>query len=322
MLYPFVMEPVYKNYLWGGRSLQKYGKNLPKGIVAEAWEASAHADGLSRVANGAFAGKTLKDVIDAYPQDIMGAEISSRYGQQLPLLFKLIDANDRLSVQVHPDDAYARAQEGQPFGKYEAWYILEAAPGSTIVYGLTPDTDKEAFGKALKENRVSDCLNTVLVQAGDLFEVKPGLVHAIGSGIVLAELQQNSNLTYRVYDYDRLDAQGNLRELHIQKALDVIAFEPVKGGNTMPGQYNNAAMLRNDYFALEVMEIKNQWMEIELGGFSILFVCEGEADIRYAGGVVRAVRGKTVFMPAALERYAISGPCKILRMDAALPTLR
>ncbi len=321
MLYPFVLEPAYKEYLWGGRSLEKWGKSLPEGIVAEAWEASAHPDGLSRVSNGIFAGKTLKEVIDAHPETILGREAAERYQNQLPLLFKLIDAKDRLSVQVHPDDAYARKMENQPFGKYEAWYILEAAPDANIVYGLIPGTDREAFQKALLDGRVSNCLKTVPVRAGDLFEVKPGVVHAIGSGIVLAELQQNSNLTYRVHDYGRLDAQGNKRELHIQKALDVIDFEDSGSGvSGSPGlTTNKKAILRNEYFTLETLKIRNRRVREELNGFRILFLCEGYADIWYPGGVVHASRGKTVFISASLGRYSVSGLCRMLRMYATAP---
>lgn len=326
MLYPFVMEPAYKKYLWGGRNLEKWGKNLPEGNVAEAWEASAHPDGLSLVANGVFAGKTLKDVIDAYPEEVLGKTVSGRYENQLPLLFKLIDASDRLSVQVHPDDAYAREKEGQPFGKYEAWYVLEAAPDATIVYGLTPGTNPEGFEEAVQKNSIADCLKTAHVREGDMIEVKPGTVHAIGSGIVLAELQQNSNLTYRVYDYGRLDAQGNPRALHVRQALEVIDFEA--GSDRIVstygmGQYKKASGLRNEYFTVEAVDLKKRLAGEELGGlFRILFICEGKAEIRYAGGSLCAGRGKTVFVPAALGHYAVSGRGRILRMSVAAPQLR
>jgi mannose-6-phosphate isomerase len=320
VLYPFVMEPYYTDNIWGGRNLVRLGKRLPEGKVAESWEVSARADGESRIANGRWSGEGLKKIMDLFPLDILGEAVFTGENPEFPLLFKLIDANEALSVQVHPDDAYAQSAEGEPYGKHEAWYILEAAPEAGIIYGLSPGIDKERLKRMIEESRIEECLNTVRVRAGDVIDIPPGTVHAIGKGIVLAEIQQNSNLTYRLYDYNRKDAQGRPRELHIEKALDVIDFRPsvpaVKG--TAPQGPEDTAvtnLLCNRYFSLDLLSIRGT-LEMDAAGdrFCILFVVRGEARILYDEGALSAKMGESILIPAALGRYAVSGECSVLKM--------
>lgn len=222
---PFLLEPAYKDYLWGGTRLKtEYGKETDLEIVAESWECSIHPDGPSRIASGPWKGRTLAEFLEACP------EAMGTHGQKyktLPILVKLIDAKEDLSVQVHPDDVYALAHEGQ-LGKTELWYILKADPGATLIYGFAHDVTPELVRKAVREGTILDHLQRVPVHEGDVFLIEPGTVHAIGGGVLLAEIQENSNVTYRVYDYDRLGKDGKPRELHLEKALEVMNFKAAK----------------------------------------------------------------------------------------------
>lgn len=213
MLYPFQFIPVYKDYIWGGRNLERLGKELPEGKVAESWELSCHPDGMSVVKNGTLRGRTLQGLIDEY-----GSKITGDYRTKtFPLLVKLIDAADKLSVQVHPDDNFALAHEGE-FGKNEFWYVLDAKPDAYLIYDFKPSITRSDFEKAVCEDRVGDCLQIVPVRAGDFLNIPAGLIHSIGEGILLAEIQQSSNTTYRIFDYNRTDAKGTKRPLHLEKA--------------------------------------------------------------------------------------------------------
>ena len=320
MLYPFLMTPYYKYAIWGGRNLEKLGKHLPKTDVSESWEVSVHPDGPSRIGNGHWSGTSLKDIIETLPTDVMGEDIAARYHFEFPLLFKLIDASDALSVQVHPGDAYAKTREKEPNGKHEAWYILGAAPGATVVYGLHPGAAKKDLERAIEENRISGCLNTVSVRPGDVIDVVPGVVHAIGRGILLAEIQQSCNLTYRIYDYHRTDAQNNRRPLHIQKALDVIDYSSrpaVEQGLVLHkgNDYTAVQMVRNGYFAMDILDIHGTLNDRTDGSrFYIVFVAQGVVCISYDGGTRCVTAGETVLLPAALGNYSMTGACRLLKM--------
>jgi len=322
LLYPLKFRPAYKNYIWGGRNLEKLGKALPEGKIAEAWEVSSHPDGISIISNGIFQGLSLKELIEKCPQDVMGLDIWKHHKTYFPLLFKLIDANDKLSVQVHPDDEYARINENNVFGKHEAWYIIDAKPNAKIVYGLISGINKDIFSRSVCENKIESCLNYINVFPGDTIDVQSGIVHAIGKGIVLAEIQQNSNLTYRVYDYNRLDEKGNSRTLHIEKALEVINFNtncnmakvkgldlPIDSGST------KTYKLSNRYFSLELLNISEKFEENAKGNkFYIYFFIEGEALIKYYEGTTYAKKGETVLIPASLGEYIIWGNFKALKI--------
>lgn len=314
------MKPYYKDYIWGGRNLERYGKRLPEGNVAESWEVSARPEGESCVEGGPWSGKKLSEIINMFPKYILGEAIKPQADYTFPLLFKLIDADDALSVQVHPGDSYAQSHEHEPLGKHEAWYILEAAPYANIVYGLSPGTSEECFKNKIAENRIQDVLNTVSVKPGDVIDIPPGTVHALGKGIVLAEIQQNSNLTYRLYDYGRKDSLGKTRELHIEKALDVIEYSasvPFASGTVLYKAKDSiiTRMLRNSCFELDLLDIGSKLeMKTDGGGFCILFVARGDACILYDCGDLPVIAGKTVLIPAALGKYTIKGKCRILKM--------
>lgn len=235
-LYPLAFEPKFQSYLWGGRNLETVlGRTIPQGVVAESWEISAHPAAPTAVSEGPLTGVSLPDLVVTY-----GSELVGRRGRwalergQFPLLIKLLDAHQPLSVQVHPDDRYATEHEDGELGKTEMWYVLHAEPGAHIIAGIRKGVTKEAFRAAIEDGTLSECLHRVPVTSGDSILIRAGTVHAIMDGIVLAEVQQSSNTTYRVYDWNRAGPDGVGRELHIHQALQVIDWQAVEPGCWTP----------------------------------------------------------------------------------------
>lgn len=293
-LYPLTFHPIYKEKIWGGRRLEQIlGRALPPGSVGESWDVAAHPHGTSVVERGPLAGKNLVELMEEYGEELLGSAVPA--SGRFPLLFKLIDAQDDLSVQVHPHDDYAQAQ-GEPWGKTELWYIVHSEPGAWIVWGLKPGVTKGQFAQAIEEGgqAILACLNKVPVRPGEIYPVSAGLVHALGAGCLVAEIQQNSDTTYRVYDGDRVDAQGQSRELHIQEALDVIDFSP----RALDGGYQLARCSR--YFHFAVLD-KPQGLLLELEDrFQVLTALGGRAEIRCQGSVSELAAGQSCLLPAAL----------------------
>ena len=234
------LKPAVKDYIWGGNYFQKFNKGLELARVSECWELSVRDNDSSIIVSGKDEGKRLVDVISR--EDI--GPVMDRF-PYFPLLIKLIDAKENLSVQVHPSDDYALKYENS-FGKSEMWHIISADEGSGLYVGLNKDYKKEDIEKALKEGTILECLNFFKVKPGDTFVINPGTIHAIGKGVRLIEIQQNSNLTYRLYDYNRVDANGNPRELHIKKALEVIDYRQYK-----PSNEKSEYLANNQYFTVK-----------------------------------------------------------------------
>lgn len=331
LLYPLKFIPAYKDYIWGGRNLEKLGKNIPEGIIAESWELSCHPEGESIISNGLYRNKSLTWFIEEHGYKAVGTSVGSpsywQPGDKFPLLIKFIDANDRLSVQVHPDDKYALLNEDDKSGKNEMWYIIWAKPGAKLVYGLIPGTTKEVFEAAIHNGNVEDFLNHIEVAAGDAIYIPAGLVHAIGDGILLAEIQQSSNNTYRVYDYDRVDKTGKKRPLHISKALDVINFD-VTGmidhseisfvRERKPGENEVILLSDSPFFTVDLLNLQGEIEEFADGSrFYSYVIVEGEGNIIQTDSaskdVVKVKAGETVFIPAAMGKYAIKGSLKALK---------
>ena len=221
----FKTEPSFHSRPWGGRAMaDRLHKNIPDGPVAESWEVSAHPNGLSRVAGGPFAGLSLAELTRQAGAALLGDDVFARYGGEFPVLVKLIDVNSLASVQVHPDDEQARRLEGFPRGKTEAWYIIECSPAARFFLGMTAGVTPDSFRAALAEGRAREALASPEVAPGDCLLVPPGTIHACGDGVLLLEVQQSCDITYRVYDWDRVDEKGRRRELHLEKALQVIDF--------------------------------------------------------------------------------------------------
>jgi len=314
--YPMALEPVVKEKIWGGRTLGALmSKTLPPGLaIGETWEAWQGC----RIANGAQAGRTLESLISADARGMLGAG----GGAQLPLLFKYIDAREHLSVQVHPDDALAQAMEDYPFGKTEAWYVLAADPGATLVHGFRCDTGAAEVRGALTNGTLTDLLAFVPVQPGDVLFVPAGLVHAIGRGIVVAEIQQNSDTTYRFYDWDRVDSAGRPRDLHVEQSLAVSDLSAT-ASHTIPALtieqpgLSRAFLAACRYFAWERWRVTREApAPAPAGTFQIVSALSGEAQVLYAGGgTLRVPHGQTVFIPAALGAYRVaplSAACELL----------
>lgn len=322
MLYPLKFKPLYKDYIWGGRNLEKVGKILPEGKTAESWEVSCHPDGISTISNGMFEGLSLVEFIKMIGKDAVGTDNYDSKKMHFPLLLKLIDANDKLSVQVHPDNKYANVNENGELGKREAWYIIDAKSDAKIIYNVISGIDKESFVKAVNKNEIGSCLNYVNVFPGDVIDIYPGMIHSIGAGIVLAEIQQNSNLTYRLYDYDRKDDKGNKRPLNIKKALDVMDFVPNNRREKALGidlQINSGAyktfILANIYFSLESYNVIGEIEENTDGSkFYIYLFIEGEASVDSLNNTISVKAGESILIPAAMGKFTIKGSFKALKM--------
>jgi len=320
LLYPLKFQPVYKDYLWGGRNLEKLGRKLPQGIIAESWEVSAHPDGLSVISNGPEAGLILNDYLMKYGKAAVGELVAEQYLMRFPLLVKLIDANQQLSVQVHPDDEYAAQNEAGEFGKTEMWYIISAEPGAEIVYNLKPGVTKEVFRQAIKAEQIGEQLQYMEVFAGDVIFIPAGVVHALGAGIVLVEIQQSSNATYRVYGYNRTDANGNKRPLHIDKALEVIDFDnqqlfKSKGLKlNLNSEVARSVLTVNPYFIVELYEVDGDVFENATGDcFCLYTFIEGTATLTSAAGSLPIDVPESVFIPAKMGKYQITGSFKALK---------
>lgn len=291
-LYPLTFIPVYKDYPWGGRNFEIFGRELPEGINAESWEISCHPDGTSIVSNGKYAGTPLPELIKQLGCSLIGTALPERDVETFPLLVKLIDAENKLSVQVHPDDEYALEHEGE-YGKNEMWYIISAKPGSTLIYDVVPGTTRESFAKAVADGTLENCLKKVEVFPGDVINIPAGLIHAIGEGIMLAEIQQNSNTTYRVFDYNRVGKDGKKRPLHIEKSLDVIDFnttgrkEKSTGLKIKIGENSTSTyVVANKYFAVEILDINGTIEQVADGSrFCMYTFTEGEGRIIYGSEI-------------------------------------
>lgn len=314
-LYPMLCEPVLKDYLWGGRNLARLGRWLPPdGVVAESWEIAGHEDGATVVANGAYAGRSLPEVQADLGLALIGTRNAWAHARgKFPLLVKLLDAERALSVQVHPDDAYALAHEGNELGKTEMWVVLGAQPGAELILGLKQGATREALRATLLAGQPEPYLHRVRVAAGDHVCVPAGTLHAIMDGLLIAEIQQNSNTTYRVFDWNRLGPDGQPRALHIEKALDVIDFDTVEPG-VCPAELieqgagcRRSRLCRNRYFVTERVELEagaEYHGHCDGATLEIWGVIAGEA--RIAGEALAAVR--FVLLPAALGEFVVSTP--------------
>jgi len=317
--YPLLFQPVLKEMVWGGTLLgQKYCRNVKSDKTGESWDISCHKNGESIITNGQLSGVSLKALIKKNPNEILGYSFDSN--TEFPLLLKLIHANDVLSVQVHPPDSYAQSREKELFGKTEMWYILEAAADAELVYGLKEGIDKLTFCTLMEQNRFDECLHRLKVKAGDAVFIPAGLVHAIGKGILLCEIQQNSDLTYRVFDWNRTGIDGNPRKLHIGQALDVIDFDminptaPIPGLSTVEFGCVRSYLVCCKYFAVEKIDVFDHVEENTNGErFHTLTAIKGSGEIIFESGSLCFKAGDSLLIPAALGKYEIKGQCGFLK---------
>ncbi len=314
VIYPMLLSPAGKDYLWGGTRLRnEYGKNLPMTPLAETWECSVHPDGLSVVRNGSFAGRTLADVLALHPE-FAGSD--APLGAQLPVLVKFIDAAQDLSIQVHPDHVFAERYEHDR-GKDELWYVLDAAEGAEIVYGFEHPVSAPILREAVRTGEFAKHLHHVKVKKGDAFFIPAGTVHAVGAGILLAEIQENSNLTYRVYDYERVGADGRRRELHFEKAVRVMDMKPSGGVVKRPRVLrffpggSREVIGRCRAFTAEHVRCRGDFrMELTAESCRILLVLKGRGIVQD----VRIGKGDCLFIPAGAGDVRISGELEFLKV--------
>ena len=301
------LAPSFKDYIWGGRRLiEEYHKPYDGDILAESWEVSCHPDGPSFVTNGAYAGKTLQEYIDLAGREVLGT--NCRRFDEFPVLIKFIDAKDNLSIQVHPDNAYALKYEHQ-YGKTEMWYVVDCEEGAYLYYGFNREVSKEEFAERIKNNTLLEVLNPVKVKKGDVLFIESGTIHAIGKNILIAEIQQNSNVTYRVYDYGRIGKDGKPRELHVEKALEVTRREPVR-----PRENCAPHVAACDYFVVDKLSAKNEKLTGFVGkeSFQSILVMEGEGEIVNGEEKLTFKKGDSLFLPADSGAYEISGTFEAL----------
>lgn len=323
-LIPFLLHPVGKDYLWGGRRLNDdFSKRIPLTPLAETWECSTHPAGVCTVASGEFSGRELGDVLKENPE-MMGRHANEK--GQLPILIKLIDAHEDLSIQVHPDDEYASRNENGSLGKTEMWYVLDAAPGAEIIYGFKEDTTKEEVKKALDDGRIESLLRRVPIQKNQVFYVSPGTVHGISKGALLAEVQESSDLTYRLYDYNRLDKNGKRRPLHIEKALEVLDYsssespkQPIRVLKYTKGSASEI-LNRCKYFQTERLLINTErtreYMEFSelTETFQVLLCTDGCACMHAGDASLDIFKGDCIFIPAGEQTIKLHGMAQFLKV--------
>lgn len=319
---PFRLQPAGKDYLWGGRRLKEdFSKDIELSPLAETWECSTHPDGPSIVASGIYEGMTLREVLKEHPE-YMGKSHVDKGG--LPILIKFIDAKADLSVQVHPDDAYAREHEGGALGKSEMWYVLDAQRDTDIIYGFRHEMDRRTLQESLENGTVGRYLQKVPIQKDDVFYIPAGQVHAIGAGALMAEIQESSNLTYRMFDYNRLDKTGNPRPLHIEKAVEVAdlsgAAEPKQPLRVLKFKrgYATELLCRCKYFQTERMLLNTErWREGAAFGtgensFKVLLCTEGVGTLTGPGNSLPFIKGDCIFVPADSVPLQLHGKGKLL----------
>lgn len=311
---PFKLKPAFKDYIWGGTKLRDdFGKDCDLDKVAESWELSCHKDGNSVVVGGEFDGLTLAEYIEKNGRQVLGTNCDKF--ENFPILIKLIDAKDNLSVQVHPSNEYALRVEGE-YGKTEMWYIVDCDEGASLLYGFKNEISKEEFAQRIADNTLLEVTNSVPVRKGDVFFIEAGTLHAIGKGILIAEIQQNSNTTYRIYDYGRVGNDGKPRELHVEKAKDVTVLGPAKQYPETETEsfdgYSKKLMSSCDYFTTYVLDVESK-AELKADGksFNSILVLEGEGKL-VCDKELSFKKGDSIFVPANAGDYTIEGNCKAI----------
>lgn len=309
-LYPLKFKPILKERIWGGQKLKNIlGKNGDCITCGESWELSAVEGDVSIVENGFLKDNNLQEIIEVYMGDLVGDKVYEKYGDEFPLLIKFIDAMDDLSIQVHPDDTLARERHNS-YGKTEMWYVMEAEPEASLISGFNQTISKDDYLKHLEGKKLYDILNRETVVEGDTFFIPAGRVHAIGAGILLAEIQQTSDITYRIYDWDRVDFEGNPRELHTELALDAIdyAYHTDIKTNYKNRRNEHVTLASCEYFTTRKIlfdkPVDRDYLDVD--SFVIYICCKGQFDIEYGNNEkLTVVRGDTVLLPASMDHVML-----------------
>lgn len=301
-LYPLKFDTIFKEKIWGGTKIRDVlGKDFaPLKNCGETWEISGVPGDLSTVSEGVLKGMTLPELIDTYKEELVGKKVYEKYGNEFPLLIKFIDAAQDLSIQVHPNDQLAKARHNS-LGKTEMWHIFQADPGAKLITGFNKETSKEEYLEYLESGRLTDLLNTETVKPGDTFYIPAGRVHTIGAGLLLAEIQQSSDVTYRIYDFDRTDNQGNKRELHTEQALDALDYHYYPEYKTQVKKSINEVvpMVKSEYFETNLLEFSTGIIReyYDKDSFIIYTCTAGEAEIHTQGQTTKISMGNAVLVP-------------------------
>ncbi|MFI3284897.1 MAG: type I phosphomannose isomerase catalytic subunit [Erysipelotrichaceae bacterium] len=300
-----MLNPSYKDYLWGGQNLiHQFNKEFSGDILAESWEVSCHPDGPSFVATGECAGMTLREYIEHHGNSILGTHCEKF--DDFPILIKFIDAKGVLSIQVHPDNEYALKNENQ-YGKTEVWYVVDCEPGAFLYYGFSKEISKEEFKQRIENNTLLEVLGKFPVQKGEIYFIEAGTIHAIGENITIAEIQQNSNVTYRVYDFGRVGVDGKPRELHIDRAIDVTSRTPLFKSKTATPH-----LAKCDYFTVDKLFLDGTSMKKIVGStdetsFASILILEGSGTLSSNGETIDFKKGDSLFVTANHGEYQLEG---------------
>ncbi|MBU2946851.1 type I phosphomannose isomerase catalytic subunit [Zobellia uliginosa] len=309
-MHPLKFNPILKERLWGGTKLKDVlGKPIENDITGESWELSTVPGDISVVANGDLAGASLQELIEKDPQTVLGKSVYERFGTDFPILIKFIDAKQDLSIQLHPNDQLAKKRHNS-FGKTEMWYVMDADDDASLIVGFNKDVSKEEYAKSIENDTLLDLLNYEKVKEGDTFFINTGKIHAIGAGVLLAEIQQTSDVTYRVFDFNRKDKNGNLRELHTEQALDAIDYTQK---DDFKVQYSNTKNKVNDmvdcpYFKTDFLDLNSGLTQdvTERDSFTIFMCVGGSATIGNENGSVKIQKGETTLLPASTNVIEIT----------------
>lgn len=322
-LYPLKFKPILKDKIWGGEKLKSVlDKPTNSKNAGESWEISGVEDDISVVAEGSLAGKNLVELINEFKGELVGESVFQKFGNKFPLLIKFIDANDDLSIQVHPDDELGMKRHNS-FGKTEMWYVVDAEKGATLISGFNKPTSKEEYLEVFEAGRLTDILNREDVFNDDVFFLPAGRVHTIGKGLLIAEIQQTSDITYRIYDFDRVDENGVGRELHIEEAVDAIDYSFYDQYKTLYNRSDQEAEIgRSQYFITNRLLI-DEHLSRDYSGFDsciILMVLEGKGELEFSGGSVSYRLGDSILLPNSLDQIQLNPSEKSKILEVRIPS--
>lgn len=314
--YPLTFNPILKDRIWGGTKIKELlNKEISSPTTGESWEIATVSGDVSIVKKGALQGKSLNELLQSYPQEILGTKVYAQYGNQFPLLFKFLDAHQDLSIQLHPNDELAKKRHNS-FGKTEMWYVMQADTEAEIIVGFKQKSSPEEYLQHLESKTLTSILQKIKVKQGDVFFLETGTIHAIGAGIVIAEIQQTSDITYRVYDWDRVDANGKARELHIDLALEAINYNRVQAQKEYSKNTNTANQIVTcPYFTTNYIPLDGNMKFLgDKTTFKVIMCTDGEFDLGYDTHKETFKKGDTVLLPAILNEYNLTGKASLLEI--------
>ncbi len=315
--YPLTFTPILKDRIWGGTKLKSYlNKSIVSETTGESWEISTVPGDISVVASGVFEGKNINEIIDLHPTEILGKSVIARFGKQFPLLFKFIDAKEDLSIQLHPNDELAK-QRHNSFGKTEMWYVMQADETARLVVGFKNDSNPKEYLEKLADKKLISLLEEYPVKKGDVFFLETGTIHAIGAGVVLAEIQQTSDVTYRIYDWDRVDANGNGRELHTELALEAINYNTTNSKIEYSEEPNQSTKVVDcPYFKTNIIALQDRFIwKKSKDAFTVFMCTNGQFELILNGEIMRYQMGDTILIPAIIDHLTLKGKATVLEIS-------